>query len=34
MLGIWMRIRELFRGTRLDGELDEEVNLHLEMIEE
>src|SRR5208283_5879026 len=34
MPGIWMRIRELFRGARLDGELDEEVSLHLQMMEE
>jgi predicted permease len=34
MPGIWMRITELFRGARLDGELDEEVNLHLQMMEE
>ena len=34
MPGIWMRIRELFRGPRLDGELDEEVGLHLQMMEE
>ena len=30
MPGIWMRIWELLRGARLDGELDEEVSLHLE----
>ena len=34
MLGIWMRIRELVRRARLDGELDEEVSLHLQMMEE
>ena len=34
MPDIWMRIRELFRGARLDGELDEEVGLHLQMMEE
>lgn len=34
MPGIWMRIKELIRGARLDGELDEEVNLHLQMMEE
>ncbi|MGB7762869.1 MAG: ABC transporter permease [Bryobacteraceae bacterium] len=30
----WMRIRELIDRTRLDGELDEEVDLHLQMMEE
>jgi len=34
MPGIWMRIQELTRGARLDAELDEEVNLHLRMMEE
>jgi predicted permease len=34
MPGIWMRLRELFRTTRLDGELDEEVGLHLQMMED
>jgi len=34
MPDIWMRIWELFRGARLDGELDEEVGLHLQMMEE
>jgi predicted permease len=29
-----MRIKELIRRARLDGELDEEVNLHLQMMEE
>jgi predicted permease len=29
-----MRIKELIRGARLDGELDEEVSLHLQMMEE
>jgi hypothetical protein len=27
MPGIWMRLQELIRGTRLDGDLDEEVEL-------
>jgi predicted permease len=31
---MWMRLRELFRTTRLDGELDEEVGLHLQLMEE
>ena len=34
MPGIWMRIKELFGGARLDDELDEEVSLHLQMMEE
>ncbi|MGA9104633.1 MAG: permease prefix domain 1-containing protein, partial [Bryobacteraceae bacterium] len=34
MPGIWMRIRELIRRARLDSELDEEVSLHLQMMEE
>ncbi|MGB9455015.1 MAG: ABC transporter permease [Bryobacteraceae bacterium] len=34
MPGIWMRIKELIRGARLEGELDEEVGLHLQMMEE
>ena len=34
MPGIWMRLRELILRTRLDGELDEEVGLHLQMMEE
>src|SRR5208283_3582242 len=34
MPGIWKRLRELFRTTRLDGELDEEVGLHLQLMEE
>jgi len=34
MPDIWMRIRELLRRERLDGELDEEVSLHLQMMEE
>src|SRR5208283_447781 len=34
MPGIWMRLQELFRRTRLDGELDEEVALHLQLMEE
>jgi len=34
MPGIWMRLQELFRRTRLDGELDEEVAVHLQMMED
>src|SRR5208283_4509105 len=34
MPGIWMRLQELFSRTRLDGELDEEVALHLQLMEE
>ncbi|MGO9232442.1 MAG: ADOP family duplicated permease [Bryobacteraceae bacterium] len=34
MPGIWMKLRELIRTTRLDGELDEEVGLHLQLMEE
>jgi predicted permease len=34
MAGIWMRFHELIRGARLDGELDDEVGLHLQMMEE
>ncbi|MGA2275943.1 MAG: ABC transporter permease [Bryobacteraceae bacterium] len=34
MPGIWMRIKELVGRSRLDGELDEEVGLHLQMMEE
>ncbi len=34
MASVWMRIKELIRGARLDGELDEEVGLHLQMMEE
>ena len=34
MHGVWMRIRELVGRVRLDSELDEEVNLHLQMMEE
>jgi predicted permease len=34
MPGIWKRLRELLRTTRLDGELDEEVGLHLQLMEE
>jgi putative ABC transport system permease protein len=34
MPGIWTRLKELIRRTRLDGELDEEVGLHLQMMED
>ena len=34
MHGVWMRIRELVGQVRLDSELDDEVSLHLEMMEE
>jgi predicted permease len=34
MPDVWMRIRELIGRTDLDGELDEEVGLHLQMMEE
>jgi predicted permease len=34
MAGIWMRLREMVTTKRLDGELDEEVGLHLQMMEE
>jgi predicted permease len=34
MPGIWMRLKELIRTTRLDGELDEEMRLHLQLMEE
>jgi predicted permease len=34
MPGIRMRLRELVRPARLDGELDEEMSLHLQMMED
>ena len=34
MKSMWMRLRELMGRVRLDGELDEEVSLHLRMMEE
>lgn len=33
MSGIWMRFQELIRRTRVDRELDEEVALHLQLME-
>jgi predicted permease len=34
MAGIWKRIAEFFRGSRLDGELNDEVAFHLASLEE
>jgi hypothetical protein len=34
MPGFWMRLRELFHRTRMEGELDDEMSLHLQMMED